>query len=90
MNNFAVPAHPKLNEHNRRYLYHSESLNDVMNESEVSEEIIQDYRSSLEQLGKSDQIIDRDTDYATDYLFWMIFRQFIITFMIMANAIVND
>lgn len=66
-----VPAHPKLNEHNRRYLYHSESLNDVMNESEVSEEIIQDYRSSLEQLGKSDQIIDRDTDYATDYLSYL-------------------
>lgn len=71
INNFAIPAHPKLNEHNRRYLYHSESLNDVMNESEVSEEIIQDYRSSLEQLGKSDQIIDRDTDYATDYLSYL-------------------
>ena len=42
INNFAVVAHPNLNEHNRRYLYHSSSLNDVINESEVSEEIIED------------------------------------------------
>lgn len=71
INNFALAAHPNLNEHNRRYLYHSKSLNDVMNESEVSEEIIKDYQLSLEQLGKSDQIIDRDTDYATDYLSYL-------------------
>lgn len=71
MNDFALAAHPKLNEHNRRYLYQSKSLNDVMNESEVSEEIIQDYQSSLEKLGKSDQIIDRDTDYAMDYLSYL-------------------
>lgn len=71
MNDFAVAAHPKLNEHNRDYLYHSKSLNDVMNESAVSEKIIQDYQDSLEQLGKSDQIIDRDTDYAMDYLSYL-------------------
>lgn len=71
INNFAVVAHPDLNEHNRRYLYHSSSLNDVINESEVSEEIIEDYQTSLEQMNKSNQIIDRDTDYALDYLSYL-------------------
>lgn len=68
---FNVVAHPKLNEHNRRFLYHSASLNDVMNESAVSETIIADYQNALEKAGKSDQIIDRDTDYAMDYLSYL-------------------
>lgn len=70
-NDFAVVAHPQLNDHNRRYLYRSASLNDVMNESEVSEVIMADYQKALEKLGKSDQIIDRNTDYALDYLTYL-------------------
>ena len=68
VNDFALPAHPKLNEHNRQYLYRSSSLNDVMNESAVTEQITTDYKKTLNRQNKSDAIIDRDLDYANDYM----------------------
>lgn len=71
INDFVVPAHPQLNDHNRQYLYHSSSLNDVVNESVVTEKIIADYTQTLIQRHKSDQIIDRDVDLATDYLSYL-------------------
>lgn len=67
MENFALPAHPTLNDHNRSYRYHSGSLNDVMNAVAVDERLLGDYRQYLENRGKSDQIIDRDLDVADDY-----------------------
>lgn len=67
MENFALPAHPTLNDHNRNYRYHSGSLNDVMNAVAVDERLLNDYRRYLENRGKSDQIIDRDLDVADDY-----------------------
>lgn len=67
MTNFALPAHPTLNEHNRNYRYRSGSLNDVMNAVAVGEHLLNDYRRFLENRGKSDQIIDRDLDVADDY-----------------------
>lgn len=71
INDFVLPAHPQLNEHNRQYLYHSSSLNDVVNESAVTEKIIADYTTALSERNKSDQIIDRDTDLADDYLSYL-------------------
>lgn len=68
VNDFALPAHPNLNEHNRQYLYRSSSLNDLMNESAVTEQITADYKRALNQQNKSDAIIDRNLDYASDYM----------------------
>lgn len=67
MEDYHLPAHPSFNEHNRGYLYRSSSLNDVMNAVAVNQRFISDYRQHLEHQGKSDQIIDRDTDVAADY-----------------------
>lgn len=67
MQNFALPAHPTLNEHNRNYRYRSGSLNDVMNAVAVGEHLLNDYRRYLENRDKSDQIIDRNVDTADDY-----------------------
>lgn len=65
---FNVNAHPTFNEHNRRYLYRSQSINDIMNATVVSQQIMDDYELYLEQRGKSETIIDRDLDCAADYL----------------------
>lgn len=67
MEKYHLPAHPTFNEHNRKYLYRSSSLNDIINAVAVSQLFLADYRNRLDQLGKSDQIIDRDTDVAADY-----------------------
>ncbi len=68
MENYQLPAHPHFNEHNRTYLYRSQSLNDIMNATMVSEHFLHDYATYLTNRRKSDQIIDRDIDTATDYL----------------------
>lgn len=68
INDFTLPAHPHLNEHNRQYLYRSSSLNDLMNESAVTEQITKDYQKALNRQRKSDAIIDRNLDYANDYM----------------------
>lgn len=65
---FKVPAHPQLNEHNRRYLYRSLSINDIMNATAVGEKILDDYEEYLENHDKSETIIDRDLDCAADYI----------------------
>lgn len=67
MENYHVPAHPTINDNNRKYLYQSASLNDVLNAVAVSQVFLADYHDWLDQRGKSDQIIDRDTDVAADY-----------------------
>lgn len=67
LESFALPAHPSLNEHNRNYLYHSGSLNDVLNAVAVDERLLKDYRQYLENRDKSDQAIDCDLDTADDY-----------------------
>lgn len=68
MTNFKIGAHPALNEHNRRYLYRSNSINDIMNATAVSQQILDDYEKYLEKQHKSENIIDRDLDCAADYL----------------------
>ena len=65
---FKVPTHPKLNEHNRRYLYRSLSINDIMNATAVGEKILDDYQDYLESRGKSESIVDQDLDCAADYI----------------------
>lgn len=65
---FKVAAHPQLNEHNRRYLYRSLSINDIMNATAVGEKILDDYEEYLEAQNKSESIIDRDLDCAADYI----------------------
>lgn len=65
---FKIATHPKLNEHNRRYLYRSLSINDIMNATAVGEKILDDYEEYLEQRNQSESIIDRDLDCAADYL----------------------
>ena len=65
---FKVATHPKLNEHNRRYLYRSLSINDIMNATAVGEKILDDYQDYLESRGKSESIVDRDLDCAADYI----------------------
>ncbi|MCD7121536.1 plasmid pRiA4b ORF-3 family protein [Limosilactobacillus albertensis] len=65
---FKVPSHPELNEHNRRYLYRSLSINDIMNATAVGEKILDDYEEYLEERNKSESIIDRDLDCAADYI----------------------
>lgn len=67
MMNYHLPAHPQLNEHNRSYLYRSTSLNDIMNAVAVNQHFIQDYRNHLSRASQSDEVIDRNTDVATDY-----------------------
>lgn len=68
INNFKLPAHAKLNEHNRRYLYRSLSLNDIMNATAVGEQLLDDYEKQLDHAHLSDNIIEHALDVAADYL----------------------
>lgn len=65
---YQLAAHPQLNEHNRTYLYRTKSLNDIMNATAVTGKIVEDYNRYLNYHGKSDRVVDRNTDVATDYL----------------------
>lgn len=65
---YQLAAHPQLNEHNRTYLYRTKSLNDIMNATAVTGKIVEDYNRYLDYHNKSDRVIDRNTDVATDYL----------------------
>nr|WP_220478007.1 plasmid pRiA4b ORF-3 family protein [Limosilactobacillus agrestis] len=65
---FKVATHPKLNEHNRSYLYRSFSINDIMNATAVGEKILNDYQEYLGSRGKSESVIDRNLDCAADYI----------------------
>lgn len=68
MNEFKVPAHPKIDDHNEQYLYQASTLNDVMKESAVSELIIRDYQTYLKKLNKSDRVIERNVNEAIDFI----------------------
>lgn len=65
---YSLPAHPLLNEQNRTYLYRSLSLNAIMNAAVVSAKILDDYQDYLGYLQKNEKIIDRDLEYAADYI----------------------
>lgn len=68
MTDYQLPAHPQLNDHNRSYLFRTASLNDVMEGTAVTEKILTEYKSYLNDHQKSDRVIDRDLDVANDYL----------------------
>lgn len=67
MMNYHLAAHPKLNEHNRSYLYRSASLNDIMNAVAVNQHFITDYQTHLSRAGQDDDVIERNTEVAADY-----------------------
>lgn len=67
LDNFHLPAHPVIDDHNREYLFHPAALDDIENVIAVSQAFLTDYQKDLHQHGKNDQVIDRDSDIAVGY-----------------------